>query len=72
MKKITLGTSDAWSMSRSSQRPSDPATQRIILKIVGFIISACVKMLMGGYLKNDTAMHSVLFHQKVYRIVIYL
>ena len=24
-KKIILGTSDAWSMSRSSQRPSDPA-----------------------------------------------
>ena len=25
MKKIILGTSDAWSMSRSSLRPSDPA-----------------------------------------------
>ena len=36
-KKI-LGTSDPWSMRRSSQRPSDPATQRIILKIVGFVV----------------------------------
>ena len=25
MKKILLGTSDAWSMSRLSHRPSDPA-----------------------------------------------
>ena len=25
MKKIILGTSDAWSMSRSSHQPSDPA-----------------------------------------------
>ena len=25
MKKIMLGTSDAWSMSRSSHRPSEPA-----------------------------------------------
>ena len=25
MKKIILGTSDAWSMRRSSHRPSDPA-----------------------------------------------
>ena len=25
MKKIMLGTSDAWSMSRSSIRPSEPA-----------------------------------------------
>ena len=33
MKKIRLGTSDAWSMSRSSHRPSE---QHIILKIVGF------------------------------------
>ena len=32
-KKIMLGTSDAWSMSRSS---SDPGSKRIILKIVGF------------------------------------
>ena len=31
-KKIMLGTSDAWSMS-----PMDPASQRIILKIVGFL-----------------------------------
>ena len=38
-KKIMLGTSDAWSMSRSFQRPSDPVTQRIILKIVGFLQS---------------------------------
>ena len=30
-----LGTSDAWSMSRLSHRP-----KRIILKIVGFLISA--------------------------------
>ena len=35
-KKIILGTSDAWSMSL---RPIDPATQRIILKIVGFCIN---------------------------------
>ena len=31
MKKIILGKSDAWSMSRFV-----PATQRIIFKIVGF------------------------------------
>ena len=36
MKKIILGTSDAWSVSHSSQRPIVPATQSIILKIVGF------------------------------------
>ena len=32
-KKMILGTSDAWSMRRSSHRPSDPA---YYLKIVGF------------------------------------
>ena len=32
MKKIMLGTSDTWSMS-----PIDPVSQRIILKIVGFL-----------------------------------
>ena len=37
MKKIMLGTSDIWLMSRLSQRPNNPATQHIILKIVGFI-----------------------------------
>ena len=30
-----LGTSDPWLMSRSSHQPIDPATQHIILKIVG-------------------------------------
>ena len=34
VKKIILGTSDACSMRRSSHQPT---TQRIILKIVGFI-----------------------------------
>ena len=37
-KKIKLGTSDAWLLSRLSQRSSDPATQHIILKIVGFLV----------------------------------
>ena len=37
MKKIILGTSDTWLMNRLSQGPIDPATQHIILKIVGFI-----------------------------------
>ena len=44
IKKIMLGTSDAWSMSHSSQRPSDPATQHIILKIVGFLKGRWVKI----------------------------
>ena len=35
-KKIMLGTSDAWSMSRLSHRPSEPAYY--ILKIVGFLV----------------------------------
>ena len=29
-KKIIIGTSDAWSMSRLSQQPSNPATQQIM------------------------------------------
>ena len=36
MKKITLGTSDAWSTIHLSRRPSDPATQRNLLEIDGF------------------------------------
>ena len=35
-KKIILETSDAWSMSCLSQRPSNPVTQCIILTIVRF------------------------------------
>ena len=35
-EKIMLGTSDAWSLRHLSHRPIAPATQRIILKIVGF------------------------------------
>ena len=31
-----LGTSDTWSMIRLSNRPSDPVSQRIILKIDRF------------------------------------
>ena len=36
-KNKIIGTSEAWSMSRSSQWPSDQATQHIILKIDGFL-----------------------------------
>ena len=34
MKKIMLGTSDPWAMSRLSHLPSEPA---YILKIIGFL-----------------------------------
>ena len=37
-EKIILGTSDTWSMSNSSQQPSNPANQHIIFNIVGFLI----------------------------------
>ena len=38
-KNIILGTSDAWSMRRSSHQPINPATHHIILKIVRFKLS---------------------------------
>ena len=44
-KKIILGTSNAWLMSRSSNRPSDP----YILNIVGFLTSWYVKHLVYSY-----------------------
>ena len=36
MKKVTLGTSDIWSMSQN--RPINPAIHCMILKIVGFLL----------------------------------
>ena len=40
-----LGTSDAWLMSRSSQRPK---SQRIILKIVRFLVTTGGLNAMAG------------------------
>ena len=41
-KNDIIGTLDAWLMSRLSQQPSNPSTQHIILKIVGFLVYSVV------------------------------
>ena len=59
MKKIMLGTSDAWFMSRSSHRPSEPAYYiedcRILCSTTYFILcSLSQKEIRGAVKKSRT------------------
>ena len=59
-KKIMLGTSDAWSVVS----PMDPASQRIILKIVGFLNTklSCSMRDVSPVSKEDNAFVKVCFY----------
>ena len=69
MKKIMLGTSDTWSMSRSSQQPSEPAYYIVDCQIFDLLgihnpCSRCPILLLKLYIPSTFSNMLMLCHGK--------